>query len=185
MYRQKPRGDPPNAQMMLMLQALLEQRFTLKTHREMRDADVWVLRVAKGGLLQPAVASNCRPGTDGPPLPPTAGQAPRMGCGSSHLGRTASGGLAWDAVSIDANEIAGTLAVVLRGNVANQTGLTGLYDIAVELPSLQPAAAGPDPSQADVSPFTVLRDKLGLSLERGRAPVEFLVIDSVERPTEN
>ena len=170
-----------------MLQALLEQRFTLKTHREMRDADVWVLRVAKGGLLQPAVASNCRPRTDGPPPPLTPGQPPRMGCGSSHLGRTASGGLAWDAVSIGPKEIAGSLAIVVRGDVIDQTGLTGLYDIAVELPALQPAAAAAaaDSPQSDASPSTVLREKLGLSLERGRAPVEFLVIDSVERPSDN
>ena len=67
--------------------------------------------------------------------------------------------------------------------VFNRTGITGLYDIELEF---APPRSADDPSTATgVSIFTALREQLGLRLESARGPGEFLVVDSIERPTEN
>jgi uncharacterized protein (TIGR03435 family) len=83
--------------------------------------------------------------------------------------------------------VAGALAIVMRRRVLDKTGVAGFFDINVELPPLQPEVGVSDlsPVDTDVSVFTVLREQLGLSLESERGPVEYLVIDSVERPSEN
>jgi len=71
--------------------------------------------------------------------------------------------------------------------VIDQTGITGLFDVNVELPPLAPEVAGADssPDDSGASVFTVLREQLGLTLEPGKGPVDYLVVDSVARPTEN
>lgn len=65
----------------------------------------------------------------------------------------------------------------LRVPVINQTGLSGSYDFY--LPASEPG--NQDMSTAVIS----VMDRLGLKLKKGRGPVETLVIDQVERPTEN
>jgi uncharacterized protein (TIGR03435 family) len=89
--------------------------------------------------------------------------------------------------------------------VLDKTGLTGIYDIqlqsAVDMQlggrgfmvmvppgaAAPPGAAGPAPSSEPSGPsvFTALQEQLGLKLEADEAPLEHIVIDSVERPTEN
>jgi len=66
--------------------------------------------------------------------------------------------------------------------VIDRSGLTGLFDIELEF---TPPRSADDPAAAGVSIFTALREQLGLRLEPARGPGEFLVIDSIERPTEN
>jgi uncharacterized protein (TIGR03435 family) len=76
--------------------------------------------------------------------------------------------------------------------VRDETGLKGLFDLELQFvrqplrvtpPIGQPDAALPDLS--DQSIFTALQEQLGLKLESAKGPVEVLVIDSVQRPTEN
>ena len=78
----------------------------------------------------------------------------------------------------------GTLAVVLSNKagrvVVDRTGLTGRYDMKLEMP--QAAEGGQD---AGASIFTVVQEELGLRLESAKVPVETLAIDRVERPAEN
>jgi uncharacterized protein (TIGR03435 family) len=69
------------------------------------------------------------------------------------------------------------------------TGLTGKYDITYEVELPQPAqegaglSASPDFSNSQI--FFVVEDQLGLKLKPDKGPVESLVIDHVERPSEN
>jgi uncharacterized protein (TIGR03435 family) len=82
--------------------------------------------------------------------------------------------------------IAAALGRVTRRGVIDRTGITGVFDINVELPPLQPEVGVSDPSvDSGVSVFTVLREQLGLTLESAKAPVEYLVVDAVARPSEN
>ena len=84
----------------------------------------------------------------------------------------------------------GRLTELLQFNVerpvVDRTGLTGFFDIKLELPPLQPVAAT-DAAVAESGPsiFAVLQEQLGLRVEEGKGPADVLVIDHVERPTEN
>lgn len=71
--------------------------------------------------------------------------------------------------------------------VVDKTGLSGAYDIVVEYTSDSAAAPGPPPPADTNNPgiFTALEEQLGLKLQAERGPIEVLVIDRVERPTEN
>ncbi len=73
--------------------------------------------------------------------------------------------------------------------IVDKTGLTGGFDFDLEF-TPDPAAAGAQPPAGPTdanmpSLFTALEEQLGLKLLPQRGPVEMLVIDRVERPTEN
>jgi uncharacterized protein (TIGR03435 family) len=78
--------------------------------------------------------------------------------------------------------------------VIDKTGISGMFDMHLEfalddttrsaVPQNSPAAAlADDPSGPSI--FTALQEQLGLKLEPSKGPGEFLVIDSIERPSEN
>jgi uncharacterized protein (TIGR03435 family) len=77
--------------------------------------------------------------------------------------------------------------------VLDKTGLSGKYEVTLQwLPEdqLSPgtaygAQATAAPSDSGPSIYTALQEQLGLKLESAKGPVEFLVIDHVERPSEN
>jgi uncharacterized protein (TIGR03435 family) len=183
----KAEGEPSRTEMMLMLQTLLAERFQLRTHRETRELPAYVLTVARGGArLTPSKDGGC---VDRSPairntLPASE---TRPGCGNNLL--TSRGAtppnLLWSAVRIDMAGVASALANVFRRPVVDRTGLTGFFDIQLELPPLQPATVDGGASDPGVSVFTVLQEQLGLRVEEGRGPVEVLVVDGVERPTGN
>jgi uncharacterized protein (TIGR03435 family) len=64
--------------------------------------------------------------------------------------------------------------------VVNKTGLDGGYDFTLDY-----APDGADPSDTRPSIFTALEEQLGLKLEPARGPVDVIVVDHIERPTEN
>jgi uncharacterized protein (TIGR03435 family) len=88
--------------------------------------------------------------------------------------------------------LARSLAAQVGRPVVEQTGLTGNYDYNLEwtpgmptaVPSSDATAAAALPDDG-VSLFTALQEQLGLKLESSRGDVEVLVIDHVERPTED
>jgi uncharacterized protein (TIGR03435 family) len=170
-------------QLMLMLQTLLEDRFKLRWHRETREGPVYVLSVARGGHKLRA-SKDCVVERDpAKPLPaPPPGRTQPL-CGNNWLnGRGPT--TVWSAFSIDMAKVAGTIGSFTGRKVLDKTGVTGLFDIDVELPRLQPVA-GADLAPAETDAFTVLREQLGLVLEPGKGPLEYFVIDSIARPTEN
>jgi uncharacterized protein (TIGR03435 family) len=69
--------------------------------------------------------------------------------------------------------------------VVDKTGLSGTFDLVVEY-APDPGAPGAPPTDANTPGiFTALEEQLGLKLQAERGPIEVLVIDRVERPTEN
>ena len=182
----KAEGEPSREEMMLMLQTLLAERFQFRAHRETRELPAYVLTVARGGAkLTPSKDGGCvdRSPANRNTLPP--GET-RPGCGNNILSSRGArpGHTMWTATRIDMAGVTGALATLFRRPVVDRTGLTGSYDIQLELPPLQPATldGGADPG---VSVFTVLQEELGLRVEEGRGPVEVLVVDRIERPTAN
>jgi uncharacterized protein (TIGR03435 family) len=183
--------DPtvPNP-LMLMVQSLLEDRFQLKIHREMKEQPVYELLVAKGGPKMKLSADQSPigpPQRGGPPPMPKQGQPTPRGMMGMGPGRIEANG-----VPI-ANFIQG-LSQQLGRPVIDKTGLKGLYNIKLQwTPELgevlvKPGGAEPSPPPLDPSGpsiFTAVQEQLGLRLESAKGPVEVLVIDGVQRPTEN
>jgi len=156
-----------------MLQALLENRFSLKVHRETKELPVYELTVAKSGLkLQPTKEGSCI--TRDPNQQLARGQKQSDFCGFLGMGR---GSL--DATKGSMPDLAMAFSFILSRTVVDQTGLTEAFDVHLKF--------APDQSADSANPsiFTAVQEQLGLKLESGKGPVEVLVIDQVERPSEN
>ncbi len=195
----KAEGIPTNEVMRgPMLQVLLEDRFHLKIHRETRDMPVYALTVAKGGSkLTPFEEGSCftpQPGTSpsGPPgkFHPCGGvmflrngalQTLEMwGMSLAEISQN----LGWNVVDrqvIDKTGIAGTFNIHLE--FAPDTATPGAVPGRDGVPGGVGGTAASDPSGPSI--FTAIQEQLGLKLEATRGLGYFLVIDSIERPTEN
>jgi uncharacterized protein (TIGR03435 family) len=150
-------------QFRLMVQALLADRFQLTTHRETRTVPVYSLVPAKSGLKLP----NANPA-------PCAN--PALSCGSFGLEATRMEGR-----GVSMASLTNGLAALLGRPVIDNTGFPGTFDTTLEFAPLD------NPSGDSTRPtlFTVIQEKLGLRLESEKGPSEILVIDRVERPSEN
>jgi uncharacterized protein (TIGR03435 family) len=158
----------------LRLQKLLETRFQLKLRRETKDVPVFVLVVRKGG-----------------PKLETSGDS--GGQQSSPAGINAACGQMIGTHTTIAN-LAYKLSRQLSRPILDDTGLTGQYDFRLFWTPDSGSCAGvtdtanPDPaiSTSDApSIFSAVQEQLGLKLEQQRGPVDFLVINSVEKPSAN
>ena len=143
-----------------MLGTLLTNRFKLTFHRDTKQLRSFTLVVAKGGPKL-RVSQDDAPGV----LRPSNG--------------------AMVAQHATMAEFVTTLAGPLRTPVLDETGLTGRYDFTVDLSAyFADVKAGEQPDIPSMM-MSGLREQLGLNLESRKAPVEILVIDHMERPTEN
>ena len=91
--------------------------------------------------------------------------------------------------SITMQEFTRQLTTVLRRPVINETELPGQfdYDVIFSPEGLGGVLVGPPPASVSDAPSleTALRDDLGLRLDPRRGPVDVVVVDRIERPTEN
>ena len=162
-----------------MLRALLERRFQLKVHRETKEAAVYFLTVAKGGPnLEATKEGGCVPiDPNHPPAPGAAPSQARPYCGNIMM--QAMSIMKLTAHGVTLKQVAEALLTgMVDRPVIDRTGLSGQYDIQIEF-----APEGADLDAPSI--FEALQVKLGLKLEPGRGPVESLIVDRVERPTEN
>jgi uncharacterized protein (TIGR03435 family) len=160
-----------------MFQSLLEERFKLKVHRETRDVPEYQLTIA-----QSKAKPKLTPSKEGPLTVTIEGRSltqPAGKCGTS-LWQEGSHIVCHAA---DMATIVSQLSGLLAAPVADQTGLTGTYDVnLLYIPDdrqLKPDAP-PGPSLAEA-----IQEEWGLKLEKGKGPVEVLVIDQLEKPSEN
>jgi uncharacterized protein (TIGR03435 family) len=160
----KTTGNTDKDHLMMMLQTLLADRFKLMTHRETRERPVYLLTPVQNG--------------------PKFHQADDTGTESAFVG----GGIAFRKMSMPA--LADYLAglTVIDRPVLDRTGLEGSFNFTLRLFEEHPGMSGFDKKFAmrDAEHvFTDLQEQLGLKLEPSRAPVEMLVINSADRPSEN
>ncbi|HTX36916.1 MAG TPA: TIGR03435 family protein, partial [Bryobacteraceae bacterium] len=200
----KAEGQPDQATMKgPMLQAVLEDRFQLKIHRETREIPVYRLTVAKGGpKLQPVKEADCHPfDLAAAQAAAAVGKTLPRSCGSIWFGASTDrpGSLFAQAHGISLDAFSKNLSRTLDRPVIDKTGIAGLYDLRVEFapdettPRFQPGGgqgwlagspgAASDPAGPRLS--TALQQQLGLKLEPAKGSGEFVVIDHVERPSEN
>ncbi len=192
----KAEGNASPAQMRLMTQSLLEDRFQLKLHRETKQLPIYVLTMIR-------TARNCRQPKEGgctvfdptaPPKPPEQGQPPVIPCGGSFFTISPSGTQLFGG-KVPMAELTRSLSNILGRTVIDKTGFSGTFDLHLQfasdatlegLPRVGVLGGPPGASDStDPTIFTALTEQLGLKLESVKGPVEVLVIDHVERPTEN
>ena len=194
---QTPPGPPdpnkPNP-IALMMQSLLEDRFQLKLHRETRELPVYTLSIAKDGSKMKLSAEQ-NPGRGGPPErgagPPPAPGGPAavarsLGAGNMNTSvNRVTGEVNGDTVEIA--RLVSVLAGQLGRTVIDKTELKGFFDIHLQwaVDAGAGAAPGAPADPAGPSLFTALQEQLGLKLDSGKGPVEVLIIDSVQKPSEN
>ena len=174
-----------------MMRTLLEDRFQLKIHRETRQGPVYELRAAQGGpKLEPVEYGKCTPVEDFDFRKLAPGQKPPLLCNGAMV---QSGKLVFFAMSI-ADFCQNLTWNALDRPVIDKTGIAGKFNFRIEFapdeatPQFLPAngdPAGAASEPAGPSIFTALQQQLGLKVERATGPVEFLVIDHIERPAEN
>ena len=190
-------------QMRLMMQSLLAERFQLAVHFETHEVSVLAMTLIKPGKPGPGL----RPHEQGPPCdtPPTPDLFP-AGCDIIAQNFVAGGQRIGAGRSVTMTQIAWSVPGmgVIDRPVIDRTGLAGKFDLKIQwkpdpasvgggfaIPKKGSSGPAPAPTQssdaeADGPSFIqALRDQLGLRLETSRGPLDTLVIDHVERPSEN
>jgi len=181
-----------------MLQRLLETRFNLTLRRETKEVPVYLLTVTKGGVkAEPTKAGSCVQVDIGqvPPQPAPGQPRPEI-CGNQGMTGDASRIVMTVSGMTMAQWAAGALSRFVDRPIIDKTGLDGLFDIHLEFApdsgSLGLQGRGgadsalPPPTDPLAPPiFAALPQQLGLRLDPGRGPVDVLVIDHVDRPSEN
>jgi uncharacterized protein (TIGR03435 family) len=167
-----------------MMQKVLADRFKLQTHRETKDRPVYALVIAKDGIKM----KEAKPGDNYP------NGVKDNGNGFAHgatIFATGPGQLTAQGASMA--DLALTLSNTGRESlgrvVVDRTGLTGRYDFTLQTaPDQIQAKSGPSDGQQEItgsSIFAALQEQLGLKLQPSTAPTEYLVVDHIERPSEN
>jgi uncharacterized protein (TIGR03435 family) len=201
-YDLDARGEPAASQDVVRarLRSLLAERFALAAHAETRERRIYLLSRATGGAI-------ARPGlrASGPecadirapahvPAPPPAPPGPAGGATPLTLPGSEAprcprmffpGFIA--ARQITLADLAGSLGNFVRRPVHDRTGLAGSFDVDLTF-SMDGGPPGARPPAADghaPSIFAAVQEQLGLKLEPAVGPVTVLVVDRIQRPTEN
>ena len=205
----KAEGTPGQPAMLgPMMQALLEDRFHLKLHRESRSGSAFELRVAKGGSKLKENDGTCsvdvpstaapRDAATGRPVPGFTGgrvsppSQPGVPCRLRLNLRNGPNQL-FVASAITIDEFCSYLSRATGRTIFDQAELKGKFDIRLEYLPLQrtpgPAAAdqpdGPGEIEPAASLFTALEQQLGLKLVPVKGSREVIVIDHIEKPSVN
>jgi len=157
-------GRAGDKELLAMFQTLLADRFKLVIHRETRTVPGFALLVAKGGVKMQkseSAESNSRGGR----------------------GRI-------DAQGYSMQQLAERLTRVVRAPVEDATETTGAFNFTLnwspEDRAARPQAADRPPGESNApSIFTALEEQLGVRLEARKVTIEFIIVDSAEKPGEN
>jgi uncharacterized protein (TIGR03435 family) len=149
----------------VMLQHLIEERFQLRIRHDTKELPVYELAVDKNGARLPV---HDPADLDHPPMGGTAG--------------------GMKGTNVTMNYFAFSLSRMLDRSVIDKTDLPARYDVSLEFSregiGIKQGVA--DPSVAEgPSIFTALKEQLGLKLVPAKGPVDFLVIEHAEKPSDN
>jgi uncharacterized protein (TIGR03435 family) len=167
-------GQPSVDQMKMMIQKLLTDRFQLKFHFEKTDLSVYAIRIVKTGSKI------------------TKSQDDSKGLPGWYFGRTGSGTTLTFRNS-PISQVSAILQNWLDKPVVDQSGLSEKYDFTLTftpdaaLTALLGGHPPPAADNPDAAPdlFAAFQQQLGLKLESTKAPTDVMVIDKVEKPSEN
>jgi uncharacterized protein (TIGR03435 family) len=156
-------GEIQKGQWPLMVQALLEDRFKLALHKEMKEAQVYALVAGKSPpKLQPSKEGGETVFTPGPRGQMNFHKMPLVG-------------------------LVNTIANILHTPVVDQTGITGFFDFTLDPMQFATPPSPDNPVRPDFSELILMavQEQLGFKFEKKKAPIEFTIIDHAEKPTEN
>jgi uncharacterized protein (TIGR03435 family) len=163
-------GHPNLRQSRLMYQKLLQSRFRLTFHYETRELPAYAIVVSK----------------DGPKLTKTSRQ-PSDGANFSYTNQ-----IVLTVRNMTMADFAkGMQETFMERPVVDQTGLKDRYDFELKWTPDEPRSGVPPSSFSRDDPsappglFTAIQEELGLKLVPTKAPIQLMVIDHIERPTEN
>lgn len=166
-------GVPNVDQLRGLLRSLLADRFRLTVHTDKKEMAAYVLTVGNSGHKM---------------TPNTANPTGLPGLGFKQLG-------VLGVVNANMGHFAGLLqSSVLDRPVVDRTGLQGRFDFTLtwtpddsQFRSFGPRPPAPATPDVNAPPglFTAIQEQIGLRLERTNAPVDVIVVDRVERPSEN
>lgn len=158
-------GSPvKEAELRVMLQTLLADRFKLSAHRQTKEIPALILTVGKDGHKMVAVENDAPPSFE-------TGKMNLTGKGAT------------------LEQLIGFLSREIRNPIVDQTGLTGRFnyflDINAYITDEMRSSQGPPPEAPNII-AQAIQAQLGLKLESKKAPVEMVVVDRMEKaPTEN
>jgi bla regulator protein blaR1 len=169
----KSENPAKREEILVMLQALLADRFKLSVHRENKELPIYALVLArKDGKLGPrlveAKTDNCiTVDPNKAPPPPEPGTPPPLSCGGMRMRPNAL-----TAASIQVSELTQNFSRLLGRTVIDKTGLAGKYDISMEWAPDEPqspqapgAPLSPASEPSGPSIFTAIQEQLGLKFE--------------------
>jgi uncharacterized protein (TIGR03435 family) len=148
--------DTSKERRMLMLQALLAERFKLVVHRETKELPIYALVAGKNGPKLRAVADD--------------GSTAETGSGDGHQIKAHHASM---------KLLAATLQGFIGDIVVDATGLAGLFDFNLDF-NVDESMSSEGPTV-----FEAVQQQLGLKLEARKGPVEVVVFDHVEKPSVN
>jgi uncharacterized protein (TIGR03435 family) len=169
-------GAPNEKQTKSMVQKLIAERFKLTFHHDQKDLSVFAITVAKSGSAPGSKLTPSQSGPNGLPANFFHG-----------LGNLVN-------VNSSIKDFARIMqAVVLDRPVVDQTGITGRFDFTLKWTPDESQFVGlgvkiPPPSDKPDAPpnlFTAIQEQLGLKLDPTKAPVDVLVIDHADKPSDN
>lgn len=162
----KAAGPATHEELRKMMQTLLAERFKLTLHRQVKEMSALVMTVSKGGHKMKAVE------VEGSPSFKTG-----------KLSLTGTGALL--------SQLTDFLSKEVRFPIIDQTGLTGRFDYFLDINSYvteemrKEGGNGPPPDAPTIIAMA-MQSQLGLKLDSKKAPVEILIVDTLEKtPTEN
>ena len=157
----KAASPVPADKLRLMVQALIVERFRMKSHMETRETSCYVLMPGKGPAKLKEAPADGTPSLSGGPTGATFHNQP-------------------------VSRFTFMLTRRLDRPVLDQTNLKGVYDFTIDLSGLGFGGNPPPAESTGPSIFTAVQNDLGLKLEARKQPVDILVIDSVKKiPVEN
>lgn len=151
-----------------MMRSLLEDRLQVRARVITEEQPIWHLVVAR---------TDGKLGADLKPFTFVCGQPGAPPCGMSASRERVR------AVGVPVSRIADFLRVSAGRPIVDRTGLTGNYEFT--LVYRPETGRPPDPSDDRPNVFTALQEQLGLKLESARGPVQFILVERIERPTPN
>ncbi|HEY6343337.1 MAG TPA: TIGR03435 family protein [Bryobacteraceae bacterium] len=189
----KGNDNSADSQVRLMLQSLLADRFGLVVHRETRTVPIYELVLAKSGSKLRKVkdgACTSQPSADRGVI--DLMQA--IPCGEAATAKGPQGQVVWGR-SVSASVLADMLSDLTERPVIDRTGLGGQFEVQLLwspegykfIPPNADERARADSTDAEApgSVFAAVQEQLGLKLQPAKGPVEVLVIDHLEKPSEN